>query len=168
MTDQPMPVAAHIFQINRSDGGVPKLPVFRATLTTQGLEGDRQRNRRVHGGPQRAVCLYALETILALQAEGHPIHPGSIGETITLAGVDLAALTPGDTLALGDDVVIEITGYAHPCENITASFSDGDFTRISQKRHPGWSRRYARVLQPGELRVGLPVQVLGQQPVEAP
>ncbi len=112
--------------------------------------------------PQRALCLYALETILKLQAEGHPVHPGSIGENVTLVGVDFAALRPGDVLALGDQVVIEITGYAHPCTNISASFDAGDFSRVSQKLHPGDSRLYARVRQGGELRVGQPVRVINE------
>ena len=153
-------VDAHIFQLNRSNGGVPKLPVLRANVTPLGLEGDKQRDRRHHGGPERALCLYALEIILKLQAEGHPVHPGSIGENVTLVGVDFAALRPGDVLALGDEVVIEITGYAHPCKNIVDSFNGGDFSRVSQKLHPGDSRLYARVRQGGEVRVGLPVRVI--------
>ena len=151
---------AHIFQLNRSNGGVPKLPVFSANVTTLGLEGDRQRNLRVHGGPDRALCLFSLELILKLQGEGHPVHPGSIGENVTLVGIDLAALKPGDMLALGDEVLIEITGYAYPCQNIVASFRDGDSSRVSQKLHPGDSRLYARLRRTGVLRVGMPVRVL--------
>jgi MOSC domain-containing protein YiiM len=160
------PSDARIFQINRSDGGVPKLPTPSAMVTEQGLDGDRQRDKRNHGGPQRAICLYSLEQILALQAEGHPIYPGSTGENVTLSGVDLHTLAPGDRLALGDDVMIEITGYAHPCQNISGSFADGNSTRISQKLHPGESRLYARVYSGGELRPGLPVRVLERVTVE--
>ena len=160
MVEQRIAIAPHIFQINRSAGGVPKLPVMRALVSPLGLEGDRQRDRRFHGGPERALCLYGLETILELQAAGHPVHPGSMGENVTLAGVDLAALRPGDLLALGDEVVVEITGYAHPCKNIAGSFHDGDFSRVSQKLHPGMSRLYARVRQGGELHAGLPVRVI--------
>ena len=57
-----------IFQLNRSAGGVPKLPVREAELTPLGLTGDKQAHPRFHGGPERAVCLYALELILQLQA----------------------------------------------------------------------------------------------------
>jgi MOSC domain-containing protein YiiM len=155
----------HIFQLNCSPGGVPKLPVMQAAVSEAGLEGDKQRNLRVHGGPNRALCLYSLENILALQAAGHPVHPGSMGENITLAGVDLAALGPGDVLELGDDVVIELTSYAHPCENIAGSFANGDIAQVSAKRHPGMSRIYARVLQGGMLRPGLPVR-LAERPRE--
>ena len=153
----PETMTGHIFQLNRSDGGVPKLPVFQALVSAGGMEGDRQRDLRNHGGPERALCLFTLEKILELQREGHPIHPGSIGENVTLAGVDLGTLGAGDRLALGDQVLIELTSYAHPCDNIVDSFCDGKFTRVSQKVHPGDSRVYARVLRGGELRVGQPV-----------
>lgn len=150
----------HIFSIQASDGGVPKWPIREGLVTTQGLVGDRQRHRRYHGGPERALCLYALEVILALQAEGHPIYPGSVGENVTLAGLNWAALKPGDCLALGDTVVAQITSYTVPCQNIRASFRDAQFTRISQKLYPGMSRMYARVLQEGTIRVGQAVTLV--------
>lgn len=69
-----------VYQISMSNGGVPKLPVPEARMTTLGVEGDRQRNPDIHGGPERAVCLFSLEVIEALQTEGHPIAPGSAGD----------------------------------------------------------------------------------------
>lgn len=155
-----MSTSAHIFQLNRSDGGVPKLPISRAHVSELGLEGDRQRNLRVHGGPERALCLFSLETILELQREGHPIYPGSIGENVTLAGVDFDALTSGDGLLLGGEVLVEITGYAQPCTNIAGSFVEGRFVRVAQKVHPGDSRLYVRVHRGGELQIGMRVQVI--------
>lgn len=149
-----------IHQLNISAGGVPKWPVPSAVVTVEGIEGDVQRDRRHHGGPERAVCLFTLEVIQQLNAEGHPIFPGSVGENVTLAGIDLAALLPGTRLALGDEVELEITSYAIPCRNITESFNDGDMTRIGHKHHPGESRVYARVLHGGRLAVGQPVALL--------
>jgi MOSC domain-containing protein YiiM len=150
----------YIYQLNCSDGGVPKLPVREAELTPTGLVGDRQAHRRFHGGPQRALCLYALEQIHALQAEGHPIFPGSVGENVTVAGLDWSSLAPGMRLALGDEVVVELSSYTMPCKSIRRSFSDGRFERISQKTHAGESRLYARVIRTGTLAVGQTVRVL--------
>jgi MOSC domain-containing protein YiiM len=127
---------------------------------TEGVAGDKQRDRRFHGGPQRAVCLFAMERIEALRAEGHPIAPGSTGENLTLAGVDWDAITVGDRLRVGEWVELEITGYASPCSNIEGSFADGAFKRMSQKLHPGWSRLYAKVLAEGAVRAGDPVEHL--------
>jgi MOSC domain-containing protein YiiM len=155
-------VEGRVFQLNVSNGGVPKLTVREAVLTPNGLEGDRQRDLRYHGGPNRALCLFALERVLELQAEGHPIFPGSAGENLTVVGLDWSGLAPGARLALGEEAVVEITSYTAPCKNIAASFKGGDFKRISQKVHPGHSRLYARVLRPGRLAVGQPVTLLGQ------
>src|SRR5687768_6068187 len=87
--------------INRSNGGVPKLHVETARVTVNGIETDRQRNRRFHGGPERALCLYSLELIAVLQREGHPIFPGSIGENLTLSGLPWESMVPGVTLEAG-------------------------------------------------------------------
>jgi MOSC domain-containing protein YiiM len=156
----------HIFQLNISPGGVPKLSTSSVLLTVDGLEGDWQRNRRYHGGPDRAVCIYALEAILYLQAQGHPVFPGSTGENITLAGVDLATLRPSSILELGDEAIIQITDYAVPCRTIAGSFSDGKAGRISHKLAPGLSRLYACVHRGGMLRPAMPVRLL-REPGEA-
>lgn len=153
-------VEGRIFQLNVSNGGVPKLAVREAALTPEGLEGDRQRDLRYHGGPERALCLFALERVLELQAEGHPIFPGSTGENLTVVGLDWSGLVPGARLALGEEAVVEITSYTSPCKNIAASFAGGEFKRISQKVYPGDSRLYARVLRPGRLAVGQSVNLL--------
>lgn len=149
-----------IVQISVSPGGVPKRPVASARVTTRGLEGDAQRNRELHGGPDRALCLFSQERIRALQAEGHPISPGSIGENLTVEGIDWDHAAPGSYLRLGASVVAQVTGYTAPCTNITASFRGHDFSRVSQKRHPGNSRVYARVLREGSLATGDAVQLL--------
>jgi MOSC domain-containing protein YiiM len=150
----------YIHQLNCSDGGVPKRPVAETELTPLGLIGDRQAHPGIHGGPERALCLYALERIAALQTEGHPIYPGSVGENVTIAGLDWAQLAPGVRLALGDEVVIEITKPANPCNSIAGSFTGGEFKRIAQKLHPGESRLYARVIKTGRLAPGQIVRVL--------
>jgi MOSC domain-containing protein YiiM len=150
---------AHIYQINISQGGVPKLPIRTGEVTFSGLTGDRQNDRRHHGGPDRALSLFALEHILALQAEGHPIYPGATGENLTIAGLDWQTIKPGVRLRLGVEVEIEVTGYASPCRTIAAAFLDEAFIEIAEKKYPGRSRLYARVLRPGTIRVTDPVHL---------
>jgi MOSC domain-containing protein YiiM len=151
-----------VFQINISDGGVPKRPLRQASITAAGVIGDRQADAEHHGGPDRALCLFSLEHILDLQAEGHPLYPGSIGENITVAGLDWSRIRPGSRMRLGEEVEIEITDYASPCSTIEASFSDGQFGRVAQRRHPGWSRVLARVLNRGQIRIGDDVVLLAE------
>jgi len=155
-----LPVVASgvVNSINVSRGGVPKLPVPEALVGVEGLAGDHHRWRG-HGGPQRAVCLYALERIEALRGEGHPIEPGGAGENLTLSGVDWSLLTPGAELHVGE-VHLRVTSYTDPCSTIAGCFAGGAFKRISQELHPGWSRVYASVVAPGVVEVGDPVVLL--------
>jgi MOSC domain-containing protein YiiM len=124
-----------------------------------GLVEDAQDDKKHHGGPERAVCLFSLERIRSLQSEGHPIDVGTAGENVTLEGIDWELVVPGAQVRLGDQVVLEIASFTNPCKTIRASFADGEFVRIAQKLHPGWSRVYARVLSEGEIHFGDPVQV---------
>lgn len=146
-------MAGRLHSINVSRGGVPKLPVPAAWIDFNGVDGDYQADRKHHGGPDRAVCVYSLELIELLAREGHPIFVGSAGENLTVAGVDWQALQPGDHVEVGE-VELEVTDYTSPCKTIAESFADRRFKRISQKLHPGWSRVYARVIRPGFVAVG--------------
>ena len=149
-----------IVQLSVSNGGVPKHSVDSVRVTPLGLEGDAHRDREHHGGPDRAVCLFAMEAIRDLQAEGHPLVPGALGENVTLEGLDWSEVQPGTRLRLGDEVLLEVTRYTTPCFNIRPAFRDGDYSRVSQKRHPGRSRVYARVVTTGTVRRGDPARLL--------
>jgi uracil-DNA glycosylase family 4 len=168
--------AGRVVQVNLSPGGVPKQPVPRAWVGPLGLEGDGHHDRTEHGGPHRAVCLYSTEALARLRAEGHPVGPGSLGENLTLEGIELGDLypgdrlavgdrpAPGDRLAVGDRVILEISGPCNPCATIRGSFADHRIGRVSVLAHPRDSRLYARVLEPGNVREGDPVQVLPALP----
>jgi MOSC domain-containing protein YiiM len=146
-------VPGRVEAINISRGGVPKLPVFEALIAEHGLGGDHQDDSYHHGGPDRAVVVYSLDVIRALQREGHPIFAGAAGENLTVSGLEWAAVIPGTRLVVGD-VELQITKYATPCRNIRGSFLGDDFMRIYQDRHPGWSRVCARVVKGGIVRPG--------------
>lgn len=148
-----------VFQLNASPGGVPKLAVREAEVTELGLAGDAHKFPDIHGGPERAVCLFSLERIVELQGEGHPIFPGAVGENVTISGIDWNQVVPGKQLSLGEEVIVEITSYTSPCNSIPDSFVEGEYQRISQKVHPGYSRVYARVLRPGRIAIGQPVEL---------
>lgn len=135
-------------------GGVPKLQTPSARITSTLVEGDKQRNLKFHGGPERAVCLYSWEVIQLLQDEGHPIDCGTTGENFTISGMDWSTLQARTRLQIGEEVVLELTRETTPCKNIAASFIDGDFNRIHHKKFPGQSRWYARVLREGKAREG--------------
>ncbi len=149
--------AGRVGAVLRSAGGVPKGPVEGALrVTVEGLEGDWQLDRKHHGGPERALCLFSIERLDALRAEGHEVFPGALGENLCLEGIDWALVKPGTRIRLGSTVQIEITRDAAPCKTIAHCFRDRDFMRVSEKTHPGWSRAYAKVLAPGLVQVGDP------------
>jgi MOSC domain-containing protein YiiM len=148
-----------IEQVSISNGGVPKRAVPEGRITREGIAGDWQTNRKHHGGPDRAVCLLSAEVIAQLTAEGHPIHPGSTGENLTVSGLAWPALVPGVRLVAGE-AELEIVSYAAPCKTIRESFAEGRFERLSQKVHPGESRVYARVLREGTVRPGDAVRLV--------
>ncbi|MCC6139800.1 MAG: MOSC domain-containing protein [Nitrospira sp.] len=155
------PPYPHVYQISVSDGGVPKKPVGEARVTVRGVEGDRQRNLKFHGGLDRAVCVYSLEVIEQLQQAGHSIEPGFSGENLTLAGVEWEGVQPGVRLSIGPELALEVMSYTAPCRHNAPWFHDGDYQRISQKAHPGWSRVYAKVVNEGVVRPGDKVDVIG-------
>jgi MOSC domain-containing protein YiiM len=159
--DRRSPVAPQhgtVEQISASDGGVPKLAVAAAEVGRRGALGDRQRTRLHHGRPWQALCLWSGDVIDALVAEGHPISPGAAGENVTVRGIDWSRLRAGSVLDIGT-VRCQLSAPAMPCSNINRWFADCDSRRIDHERHPGWSRWYASVLQPGHLATGDAVEV---------
>ena len=152
--------AGRVLSVNLNDGGVPKLPVERAWVGELGLDGDRHREDTVHGGPLRAVCLFAIEAIERLQAEGHPTEIGGVGENLTTSGVEWSRLPGGTRVKVGSELVLELTAPANPCETQRPNFIRGEFKRISRVLFPDDSRMYARVVVPGEVRPGDSIQVL--------
>ncbi|HEY5889674.1 MAG TPA: MOSC domain-containing protein [Acidimicrobiia bacterium] len=151
---------AHVHQINISDGGVPKLPVATAKVGVDGMMGDNQADKKHHGGPRQTLCLYSVDVIEELRNEGHPIQPGHAGENITLAGVDWPSIQSGDRFRVGDDLIVEFTDPATPCSKNAGWFLDRNFTRMSHTAHPGSSRWYAIVVNPGEVATGDAVEKL--------
>ena len=148
-----------LLQVNVSEGGVPKRPVTSARITSDGVAGDRQRGVTVHGGPHRAVSILGIEAIRRVAAEGHPIGPGTTGENLTTEGFDVSGLPIGSRLAIGAEVILELSSVANPCRTIRDSFRDQRFGRLGIKTHPLDSRMYARVTRPGTVRADDPIRV---------
>ena len=146
-------------------GGVPKRPIDRTVITARGLIGDGQRSKEpVHGGPEKAVCLFGVEQIRRVNADGHHLYPGAIGENLTVSGLDLGGLASGDRLRIGDPAsgpIIQLSDPAAPCKNIAGSFEDWRIARVSHKVRPEDSRWYARVLREGPVVSGDPIELLG-------
>jgi MOSC domain-containing protein YiiM len=157
-------MTGRVVSVNVSPGGVPKLPVGSAWIGTLGLDADGHESP-THGGPTAAVCLYSVEAIARIVAEGHQAFPGAYGENLTLEGIDFGALATGDVLRVGgDELTLELTQPAAPCQTQARWFLEGRIGRISATAHPADARWYARVLVEGRVTPGDRVEVEAATP----
>jgi hypothetical protein len=146
------PATGTVDGLFRGDGGTPKHPVGAVEVGWDGVAGDRQADRRNHGRPWQALCLWSTEVIGAFAAAGHPLAPGLAGENITVGGLPWERVVPGARLRIGA-VEAEVTAYAVPCKKNAAWFLGRRFDAMHH-RHGPVSRVYATVLRPGPIRVG--------------
>jgi len=143
-------------QISRSGGGIPKHAVDGPVMmTASGIDGDVQRDRRYHGGPNKAVLMIATELLDDLIAKGYPVYPGALGENLTVSGVDSGEWRAGRRYRIGEDAIIELTTLRVPCANLHV-YGRSIVKELAPKecRAGGF---YARVIRPGMLAPGLPV-----------
>jgi len=151
------PMSGLVDSIQLSTGGVPKLPVDEAIVGPSGIEGDGHNNRRNHGRPWQALCIYSSDLLAELAAEGHPIRAGSAGENLTISGIDWTRMRGGLTVTIGagpTPVWLQTSGPAAPCHKIGDWFVDREWNRIDHDERPGWARWYASVRAGGSIRPG--------------
>ena len=155
-----MSAVVHSINIS-SKGGVPKLPIGKAKIKFEGVEGDfnKFRTEKRNSTGTRAVTLFSLEQIEKLKSEGHAIDVGTTGENITVEGVDWPPLEVGTRMMIGE-AMIELSEPTAPCSKIGKSFIDGAFSRIDHELELGWSRWSASVIEEGQVEVGSQVIIL--------
>lgn len=121
-------------------------------LSAEGFVGDEQADRRVHGGPEKAVHLYPSTHYAKLAAQfsdaAPQLVPGSMGENIATADLDEHDVRLGDVWQLGS-ALIQVSQPRNPCWKIDERFgADGMAVYIDQHLLTGW---YWRVLQTGQV-----------------
>jgi len=139
-----------VAQINTSAGGVPKSPVDEVNIEYDGLAGDRQADEKHHGRPFQAVCLWSTDAVAELNAAGHHVFAGSVGENFTVDGLDWTSLRPGTRLRVGSSL-LELSFPAVPCQKQAQWFTDRDYKRLAYENNPRWTRWYAWVREPGSV-----------------
>lgn len=120
-----------------------------------GFVGDQQADRRVHGGPEKAVHLYPTVHYDRLARRFPEIAgqlvPGSIGENIATADLDESLVRIGDIWRLGS-ACLQVCQPRSPCWKIDARYgAEGMAAFIAEERLTGW---YWRVLTPGTVTPG--------------
>lgn len=121
----------------------------------EGLAGDAQADRRVHGGPEKALHQYAIANYarlaLAFPDAAKFLIPGSIGENLSASDWDETLIAIGDVFRLGDST-IQVSQPRSPCWKIDYRFGvEGMAQFIAEQRITGW---YFRVLEEGAVDPG--------------
>jgi MOSC domain-containing protein YiiM len=136
--------------------GIYKTPA-RGTLRleTDGLVGDRQADRRHHGGPERAVSHYPAE-FYPDWARSFPrtpdaFAPGAFGENLSTAGMTEDSVCIGDIYRLGS-ATIQISQPRSPCWKVSRRMGLRELAvHMADSGRCGW---LYRVLTPGEVQTG--------------
>jgi MOSC domain-containing protein YiiM len=124
-------------------------------LGLEGLAGDEQADRAVHGGPEKALHHYPADHYAAW-ADAWPEHAatfcaGGFGENVSTTGLTEADICLGDRLRLGA-ALVEICQGRQPCWKLSAHTGIGEMAaRLQKSGRTGW---YYRVIEPGEVAVG--------------
>jgi len=122
-------------------------------LARTNLEGDEQADLRVHGGPDKAVCVYAADHLpfwrTTLQRED--VAPGAFGENFSVSGLVEDQVCIGDIYEIGS-ASVQVSQPRSPCWKLGRKWARPDLPKIViREGKTGW---YVRVLQPGEVEAG--------------
>ena len=134
--------------------GIFKKPVSgRVMLRTLNLDGDRQADLSVHGGPYKAVYAYPSEHYEYWRGElpGIDLPWGAFGENFTTQGLAEVDVQIGDVLKVGSAVVM-VRQPRMPCYKLAAKFQRDDI--IERFLASGRSGFYFSVEQEGEVGQG--------------
>jgi MOSC domain-containing protein YiiM len=121
------------------------------------LDGDAQADRRVHGGPDKAVYAYAIEDYQWWSRQlGREIGPGTFGENLTTSGLDLSSAVVGERWQVGP-TVFEVAQPRLPCSKLGIRMGDVAFVdRFAQAARFGV---YLRIVEAGSVGAGDEIEV---------
>jgi MOSC domain-containing protein YiiM len=137
---------------------IGKAPVSgRVRVAGVNVDGDDQADRRVHGGPDKAVYAYAREDELWWTARlDREIPPGMFGENLTVEGVDVSGAVIGERWRIGD-VELQVCQPRLPCFKLGLRFGDPQMVKLfAQAGRPG---AYLRILVEGDIQAGDEVDI---------
>ncbi len=142
--------------------GIFKEPVAgRIQVRTLNLDGDRQADLSVHGGPSKAVYAYPSEHYGYWRQElpGMDLPWGMFGENFTTEGLLEDRVNIGDRFRVGSAEVM-VTEPRLPCYKLGVKFGREDIVkRFLQSGRIGF---YVAVLREGEVGAGDGIQRTGR------
>jgi MOSC domain-containing protein YiiM len=135
-----------------------KRPVVgRVVVEGVNLNGDDQADRRVHGGPDKAIYAYSAEDYAWWSTElAVHLEPGTFGENLTTDGMDLGGCVIGQRWHVGT-AVLEVAQPREPCFKLGMRMGDAEFVdRFGASRRAG---AYLRIVERGDIGAGDPIRV---------
>jgi MOSC domain-containing protein YiiM len=143
---------------------IDKAPVSGTVQVSRlGLAGDQVSDTRHHGGRDQAVYAFAREELDWWAGElGEELREGEYGENLTTAGIDVDGAEVGERWRIGS-VVLEVATVRTPCNDFKTWMGRNGHDnrawvrRFAERARPG---AYLRVLQPGVLAAGDPIEVV--------
>jgi len=141
--------------------GIFKESIEVADITKEGIIGDHQADRRFHGGPEKALHQYALQSYEIIVSEFPELRgiavPGSIGENFSCSYLTDSTVCIGDSYRIGD-VLVQVSQPRSPCWKINHKFGVEKLSIFIERQHiTGW---YYRVLETGRVHVGDKIELL--------
>jgi MOSC domain-containing protein YiiM len=134
--------------------GIFKEPIDgRVMMRTLNLDGDRQADLSVHGGPSKAVYVYPAEHYDSWKRELPEMNLpwGMFGENFTTTGLLETEINIGDKFRIGTAEVM-VTQPRMPCYKLGLKFGRPDIIkRFLQSERTGF---YLAVLKEGEVGTG--------------
>jgi MOSC domain-containing protein YiiM len=141
--------------------------IFKAPVTGRvrverlNVEGDRQSDLTVHGGPDKAVYAYPSEHYAFWREElpGEALPWGAFGENLTTEGLLEDSIRIGDKLRIGT-AEFQVTQPRMPCFKLGIRFDRPDM--VKRFMQSGRSGFYLSVSREGEVGAGDPVTILSR------
>ncbi|MFK5709484.1 MULTISPECIES: MOSC domain-containing protein [Lysinibacillus] len=142
--------------------GIEKQSVQEVYLSSHGFEGDDVADKKHHGGPDRAVCLYPAEHYIQWEQElGKTLPIAAFGENLTVTNMLEADVCIGDVYKIGD-AVIQITQGRIPCSTIDR-YTEANIL-LKRLIETGYTGFLARVLEEGTICAESTIELVEKHP----
>jgi MOSC domain-containing protein YiiM len=128
-------------------------------LRTLNLDGDRQADLTVHGGPTKAAYAYPAEHYNYWREElpGMELQWGMFGENFTVEGLDESKVNIGDRFQLAG-AEVTVTEPRMPCYKLGIKFGRADI--LKRFLASGRSGFYFSVQREGEVGAGDAIKLI--------
>lgn len=136
-------------------GFIKKAVAGAVTVGELGLDGDAQADLTVHGGPEKAVYGYAADHYPQwardFPALAERFLAGSMGENLTVTGIDEGDLCVGDVHVIGS-ALLQLCQPRQPCFKLALALGEARLAKaMVRSGRSGW---YYRVLRGGTIAAG--------------